>query len=365
MITLTARVELVQGGTIGSSSLSGNKVNNEQAINVSSPISEVVGKRSVKVGNPFILGKSKLGSGAKYTEHLPYFMGRVLSNTNGNFPENYVLSVFGSNIKAVTICFNEQNGEFPNYVLVDGEKFVDDDFKWEIVFNKQVEEYSGHNITIPNWNTPNSPMIITGIFAELEIEINKANLVNLSRRISNKSDIKYPQYGVISNHGNINIIDIDETVLDLIIQQAIGENKIDLYINNTTTGLQEKIASFYTKEWSYDNDNRQVSLTIKDLLEQWQNINVDAINYVPTVSEPQPLSFAYEELYNITIANGFDMLSLDELDDTTKMLLTNTIIEYPLLESDNLWGEWDKLCQATQSHIYVDSNGIVIFKHNT
>lgn len=356
MITIKARINVSgNGGTINS--LTSNAVGN----NISSPISAVLGKRSVTVKNPFILGVSKLGSGATYyADTLPYFMGKEFSNAYGVFPNPYTFTINGISITQFIITFDTVNGAFPKSITVDNKTYVDDDSQWEII----VDSKNTHTITIDNWNKPNSPLIITSIYADINIEIDKYNLISFDSDILDKSNIEQPSYGVISNTANLSFNDFTEQVLDLIVKKLLHSGVgITVYLDNDISNKQEQVCQMYIQSLSYDNDNRAVSLSLKDNLEVMQNINVSPIYYTPTVSTEQPLSFIYEELYNLTIANGFDMLSLDELDETTKSILEDTMLVYPLLESSNLWNEWDKLCQATLSNMYVDRNGVVVFRH--
>jgi hypothetical protein len=107
-----------------------------------------------------------------------------------------------------------------------------------------------------------------------------------------------------------------------------------------------------------------VSVSLKDEIERWQEINISAISYDPRVIEHKPFELLYENLYNQTINNGYNMYSIDQLDRKTKAILKNTYIQYPLLESGSLWQQWNKLCQVCQLHIYQNNDGIVVCKYN-
>ena len=110
-----------------------------------------------------------------------------------------------------------------------------------------------------------------------------------------------------------------------------------------------------------------VSVSLKDDLEEWQEINVKAISYDPRTIVHQPFSWIYEYLWEITDSreNGnYNMLSLDELDDKTKSVLFNTYTKYPLLEAGTLWEQWTKLCEVCQLHIYKNNDGIIVCRYN-
>lgn len=357
MITIKARINLSEnGGTISSisSNINGN--------NISADLSEVLGKKSVAVGNPFILGKSKLGSGATYADNLPYLLSRQLSNSNGEFANPYTITVNGNNITQFIISFDTKNGAFPKKIIVDGEEVrVDDDAMWEIV----VDKASSHTITISNWNKPNSPLIITRIYADMDIEIDRNNLLSFNSDMSDRSNIQYPTYGIVSNRADISFSDYDEQVLDLITQKLLHSGiEISVKVDNDILNEQEQVCLMYIQSLSYDSDNRRVDMSLQDRLVEWQDINVSAIYYTPTVSTPKTAEWFYRQLYNTTKSNLYDIFSFEELDSETKNVLTNTTIEYPLLESSSLWDEWTKLCELCLLHIWQDSQGKIVVKYS-
>lgn len=354
MITIKASINVSSnGGTI--QGISGtNLIGN----NVSANIEDVLGKQSVQVGNPFVLGVSKLGEGAYYADNLPYFMSRQLSDSDGNFQNSYTITINGSNITAFVIAFDTNNGAFPKSITVDGETFVDDDPVWEI----NCEDTDTHTIVISNWNKNNSPLIITGIYADINIEVDKNNLMSFESDIMDRSNIQYPDYGIISNIARLEVADKNEQILDLINQQILNSGiKITVYIDNNTSNIKEQICEMFIQELSYNNDNRQVNISLKDNLETWQDINVEPLLYDPTNPKTEKAKYFYDYLYGITTDLGY---SFEELDTDTLNVLNNTVIEYPLLYSSNLWNEWDKLCQLCFLHIYINNMNKVVVKYN-
>jgi hypothetical protein len=141
---------------------------------------------------------------------------------------------------------------------------------------------------------------------------------------------------------------------------------VEIRLNNTLyEGKSELIGKFKTDEWNYDNDSRVVSVSIKDDLEEWQDINVEEILYNPHKPIEKNFEWLYKELYLKTIENGnYEMLSFEQLEEQTKWILSNTYIKYPMLKSDSLWNCWNKLCKVCQLHIYKNSEGIVVCRYN-
>lgn len=359
MITITARINISENG----GSISGLEINGE-GNNISSGISSVMGKNASTRTNAFILDSSKLDSGAYLVDRVNYFIGAQLSDEAGNFSTPYTLTINGSNISTAIIVFDKENGRHPNTVIVDGETFYDDDAQFELVFNSASDT---HTVVIPNWNTPNSPLIITSIYAEIDIYIDRRNLLSFNSDIVDRADTKYPSYGIISNSANLTFSDLDEQVLDFISQKVLHSGiKVNVWLNNSDNNAQEQVCVMETRELSYDNDNRQVRVTLKDNLEEWQEINVEALNYYEadgTPKSPKTAKWLYEYLLEKT-PKKFIMHKFDELSDETKSVLDNTTIKYPTLESSTLWDAWQKLCELCLLHIYVDNNGVVVCKYN-
>ena len=356
MITLTAKINLLSGDntalSLGSTNLSGN--------NISSNLRGIVGVKK-KGSNPFILGASKLGDGSTFSDGVDYFIGDQLSDDNGNFATPYTITITGNAMTSLTIAFDTANGRHTKSVLVGGVAYIDDDPIFTVT---GLTESTSHTITIYDWNSPKYPLVITGIYAEVSIDIDRRNLISISRSIFDRSDLKLPSWGIISNTGNIEFNDTDGEIRDyaeqLILQSGL---KCEIKLNNTLVdGASQTIGVFETDEWDYDNDNRVVSVSIKDDLEEWQDINVAEIPYNRKV-ESKPFSWLYEHLWAITNPN-YHMQSLKELDEETYGVLTNTYIQYPMLENGNLWKQWTKLCQACQLHIYKNSDGVVVCRYN-
>lgn len=256
--------------------------------------------------------------------------------------------------------------------------YLDDDAVFTIA---DLPKSKMHSITISNWNTPYCPLVITGIYTEVDINIDYRNLISLQRTIYDRSDLKLPSFGIISNTGNIEFNDNDGEVRDyaeqLLLQSGL---KCEINLNNTLVeGASEKIGLFETDQWNYDNDSRVVSVSLKDDLEEWQEINVATIEYDPRVIEHKPFSWLYEHLWKLTsnreayvntygeVVSGtgnYNMLSLVELDEETQAVLNNTYIQYPLLESGSLWQQWTKLCEVCQLHIYKNNDGVIVCRYN-
>lgn len=362
MLRVTAKINIGAGGGKLQSA-----TNTISGINGSSTISEVIGHHT-QIQKPFFLGRSRLGGGQCYTKKANFYIGKVPSDSQGNFPVSspYIITVNGNDITQLTIVFNKEKNEYPRAIFVDNKKIADDDPQWVINLDKADTHTIRHTIRIDNWNTPNSPLVISSIYTDLSIDIDDSNLLSFERTIMSKGNISQPSFGIISNSGSLSFIDKDGEILDLVAQQLVNSgNVISIYLENPQYGTSEQIGYFNSRQWSYTNSQSLVDITLKDNLEEWQSINVPAINYTPTISTEQTAEWLYRYLQdeNITPAK-FNMQAFEDLDEQTQAVLSNTIIQYPILESDNLWNAWDKLCQLCFLNIYMDNSGQTVCKYS-
>ena len=233
---------------------------------------------------------------------------------------------------------------------------------WQLEGLPVLDEYI---LSISDWRKPNSPLIISGIYLDANyINIDYRNIISISRSIFDRGDLKFPSFGIISNIGEIEFNDLDGVVLNsatnLLLQSGL---KCEITLKNTLVkDANEKIALLQTDEWDYDNENKTVRVTLKDDLEEWQNINVEGINYDGDISVN--LKWYYNHLRNITVKNGnYKVRSFEELDTKTQDILNYTFIKARLLYAGTLWASWEKICEVGQLHIYKE-NGIVECRYN-
>ena len=352
MITLSAYVDVTLGkaGTITSatSTITGN--------NVSTNITNVVGDK-VYGNNIFLLDVSPLDNGGTYSANEEgYYIGSELADENGEFANPYQITLNGSKIKTFTLVFDTYNNQHPTTITVDGKEYEDDDN----VFTVSVDSADTHTIVISNWNTPNNPLRIYGIYLELGIEVNKQNMDSLSLNLTDRSDYKYPQWGIISNTCDIEFKDLNGEILDYIEQDLLVQGlSFKVYINNTLTGITQQIGEYYADQWDYDNDNRVVKVSLKDDLEEWQDLSISPLEYFPNFSKEKSLKEIYEYLYTQT-PEKYKMLSFDSLSAILKSRLRSTYIVYPKIDGTSLWAAWNMFCEIARTHIYKDFNGNTI-----
>ena len=193
-----------------------------------------------------------------------------------------------------------------------------------------------------------------------EISINRYNLISFNRKIVDRSDIKFPSYGIISNGGSIEFNDLDGKIREYAESLILTSDlKVTINLNNNLSNTSEQIGEFETKKWNYDNNNRAVSVSLKDDLEEWQDIEIEGFNYDPRkpfkVLENGTMEDLYKWLHKKT-PSKYKMLEFSELDEDTKTILKSTKIQYPFLKKGTLWQQWQKLCIVCA--LYICKNNI-------
>ena len=362
MITLEAKIQLTESNSGLIESVSTNISNNS----ISKDISNVVGKR-IPNTVPFILGTSTLNNGYTLESEVDFYIGDEVSNTNGIFENPYVITITGSQLTDINICFDTNKNQHPTLISVDGKIYQNDDS----IFAVRLNQSSIHTITIDNWNAPNYPLIISGIYLNFDIAVNYRNLISISQSIFDRGDTSYANWGVFSNAGNLQFNDIDGEIKDYAQQGILKDGAIVLVeLHNDLDNYVKKLGEYYAKNWNYDENNKSVSVSLTDGLEDWQSINVPEVTYdFKKYATSGQIAYAvtakvfYEILHQYSNTSKIKMASFEELDGETRNAIISTIIPYPYLRAGTLWTQWQKLCDLCQLHIFKNYDGIIICKY--
>lgn len=190
------------------------------------------------------------------------------------------------------------------------------------------------------------------------IVLNQRNSISVDFKLNSVSDVEEPSFGIISNSGTVSFNDYDGKVLGYAEQGELVDGlQISIYMQNTlVSGKRELIARYTTTDWDYDNDSKQVSCTIKDVLEELQKIQFAGLNYI---WQPETFADAYKRLYALT-PSKFGFVVYDDLDDRTKSKLSSSQSDYFYIESGSLWNAWDKFANALFCSIYNDGQKTIL-----
>ena len=106
--------------------------------------------------------------------------------------------------------------------------------------------------------------------------IGTGKMINIEISTFDRSDLQLPSWGILSNSASIEFKDTDLTFLHLAESNQLNEGaECEIRVNNTDRQSLNKIGVFKAKEWTYDNNTHTVFVSLRDNLEEWQDINGD------------------------------------------------------------------------------------------
>lgn len=186
--------------------------------------------------------------------------------------------------------------------------------------------------------------------------IKSSNLNYIESSVITCDNLSQPRWGIISNHGTLRFID-NELSQKIVNSPSLIENSnVEILLNNTLTNSSCEVGNFKISTWSYDNHTKELSISLSDDLEEWQEISIR--NYY-LVSEKT----AYDIYENYLKEETPDKWEFEPLDKITRSVLENYIIKYPFFKKDNLWAQFYKLCTACGLTIFKNSKGKVVVSY--
>lgn len=309
---------------------------------------------------------SKLDGSATFSpKQLPYYIGGYATGYNDIVPPatEFVVTAQDGGFSGLGIDFDKARGQYPPEIKVatwnaetgnyNAEYTVsDNDAEYHLLF----DETSKVKVKIEKWNTKGFPIVIAGIYASLTLDLDYRSLRNVAHKIIDRSDITMPSYGIMSNSGSFEFKDIDKEVKEYAEEKLLRANmSVEFFISNTATQKTQKIGEAVTSKWNYDNNNYVVSVSLKDDIEEWQNIQIDKQPYY-IYSTITTMLDVYNSLKSITPTKyRFADLSTEVSNRLNSITLGHTTY----IESGSLWSAWDKFGKANALHIYKNKQGEV------
>ena len=353
MITIRATIDILNGGGV-----SINEADPNKNIPRSLTLQEVVGSNA-KGGNPLLLGITPLGTHPTLNSSIPYFISdRVQSITS-----IYLLTKNNEYIDNITIKFDTYNNIYPQSIRIlseSGENFyyANDDAIFTVKFPNKISGDFG--IDLSDWNNTKYPARIESISVGLKIVVDKRNMLSYNGIIQKKADEKLPSWGIVSTTGNLSFNDTNKEMGDYADENILIQDlNVEVELLNTLNKKSKKIGSYKTDTWDYENNSREVSVSLKDDLTEWQDIFVEGYSYDPRKAESINGKEIYKHLYSNT-PSKHNMLSFDNLPTETRNILEYTVVPYKLVNSGTLWEQWTKLCELCACHIYKSTGGTTV-----
>lgn len=193
-------------------------------------------------------------------------------------------------------------------------------------------------------------------YYETEI-IDKRNIISLESEIRDRADIDKPSFGLISSGGRLSFRDDNSRFLSY-AQSGIlkGNEKIEVFLNNTISETREQVGAYFANDWDYDNENHSVIVSFNDGLEEMQNIEVDTFDKREN-SEYNGLKI-FEYMQSLSREKGFEVY----IDPYYELVLSDTNIEYPYINGGSLWSQWEKICKTFCFSMYKNRLGFITFE---
>jgi hypothetical protein len=153
--------------------------------------------------------------------------------------------------------------------------------------------------------------------------------------------------GVYSNNGKIAFIDKTKTFKTVISNYSNLNVGIYYYSN----GIKKQIANFLIDDYDYNDENKKVTLTLKDNLLGWQNQKNDEYS--------MPFTHSIEGIFT-----HFFIFSAGRTEGAVdKMAVSSVGTLY--MPSATKWSNADKICQATMTRCFCDIEGTPMFADET
>lgn len=358
MIKLYADIELLSGNNSNFLDASCNISGMEN----SATIKDVLGKK-VEALNPFIIGEDF--HNRTLEEKLEYFVGSEYADEQGIFPTTYIVSFSTSEpIDTFFLSFDTYNKAFPKSLTlkayINGSMttigtFADNDSQWEFKLDAPSTSFQ---ISVSNWSMPNKPFVLTGIYTDLHIHLDYSKITDIDVGIVTRADFSKPSYGIVSNSGSISFNDFYNEISDYIELGLLKEGAlVQVYIENSLVKSQKyKVCEMYTDKWTYDEENKSVTVSLVDGLEKLQEIQFNGISYFPRIqNKNSTFTEIYNELVNSTVAIGYKVYA----NANTLNIIGRIHTTHKYMEKSSLWSAWNKFAIATKTHIYKNADGYI------
>lgn len=311
--------------------------------------------------NAFVVGSSKVGTSMYASGYSGYISNCGSSNNEfiGNDGVKYgykldnnielgkfAITINGSGIKNIEINFDKLMGSYPTVVYINNELYVNDSYDLKYSFNN---EQDGVAIDMHAMSAPMKPVVINKISFDNSLRFGlHSGLKSISinrQRTNNPTGI---EYGIVPQSASINVQDSKNSVFGIINQGESVENlPITVYIDG-------KVGGTYLSQsvWDYNVFTKVVSINTSDRLVKLQDTQY-TLKYN---GEPKTAL----DIVNELISNSSDFNF--EIEPETREFLESVNIEYPYLQQDSLWNQWNKVCQLCQLVVYSLTNGVIYVK---
>lgn len=328
--------------------------------NISSDISACIGKK-YESQNPFILGLSDLSLGAELVDTtIPYFIGGDICDDSEQFFSPYVMNISSDQeFDSLTFVFDTYNNRHPNTIRIDSQDFIVS----SSIVSFSFESSTSHIVSISNWNTPDSPLIIQGILSGIETVISPSQILNLGFSNADRGDTSKPSWGIYSNSGTLSFIDNANIVNTLKMSQYFYKSKLQIFLKNAKA--EKLIGTFSLTNGDINEESKTAEISFADDLEKLQDIKV---NEKKLIDYDNTVGMTLEDIRVYVSENLVDRLGIGDItmgfaDDETRIRWAKIWIKYPMVETSSYWGFLTKCCELSGCYVSCDEIGRALIKY--
>ena len=194
-----------------------------------------------------------------------------------------------------------------------------------------------------------------GTSVDTTFVVDKRNILSLESEIRDRADVDKPSFGVISSGGRLTVKDHNKILLDYATIGMLTEGvAIRVFLNNTVTKHSKQIGIYYIDDVHYDNDNRSVSVSYNDGLEDLQNITV--------LPDPIVKSQSMRQILVNVLSNHLPLGSIFEITEIADERLSKTVCQYPYFDTErSLWYYISQVCTICGLFAYKNDQGVLVF----
>lgn len=207
----------------------------------------------------------------------------------------------------------------------------------------------------------------------LDIQIDRRNILDLECGIDERSDNTQPSWGIISNKASLSFNDPFGVFKEKAEKRVLRRwAKCVIILNNTIAKIQKTVGTYIVEDWNYDTENKEVSASLTDGLERWQDVEYSG--FPPIKSNDNGTQVRAWDIVNIgftengiVIAYPLIKISKDSginvlMSVAARNTLQNTLINFAQMEKSSLWRAFEKICQICGLYIRTNENGEAVIK---
>ena len=233
--------------------------------------------------------------------------------TNSNGVLNLILTIVGTDVISFKIRFDPLRNQYPtDYTWYDIDNVahtITGNTSNELTFQQRAG-YGTTTIVFSQWALANTSVAITFIESvELDVYLDKLQIMNFESQTQLTSDVRNIQYGALANTGSIELKDVDNRILE---NAKLGYLNtyiftLDLYMNN------KLFVKHITNQSPYYDGNKAIKLQLTNEIDKWNQIEI-----------PEMIFSSQTTLYDVYKAI---MLAYDDslLDSEIDSFLGNTV----------------------------------------